>query len=273
MSGAGRTEAGNTLEDLGWFVIDNMPVELIPKVAELGRFSGGSAGLALVTGTSEDHENLAPAVQELRESGASVRTLFLEASTPVLVRRYRDTRRRHPLTDVTATVEESIEEERRLLSDVRERADVVVDTSELNIHDLRRRITELFANPEDTRTKITLLSFGFKHGVPADADLLFDCRFLPNPHWVPELRDQTGLDEPVQTYVTDSELAGEFIARTESLLDLLVPAYEGEGKSVLTIAFGCTGGHHRSVTLAERFGKILADKGFAPRIRHRDIER
>ncbi|MFV0318442.1 MAG: RNase adapter RapZ [Microthrixaceae bacterium] len=273
MSGAGRTEAGNTLEDLGWFVIDNMPVELIPKVAELGRFSGGSAGLALVTGTSDDHEAVAPALEELRDSGASVRTLFLEASTPVLVRRYRDTRRRHPLALVTATTEEAIEEERRLLGPVRERADVVIDTSDLNIHDLRKRITELFANPEDTRTKITLLSFGFKHGVPADADLMFDCRFLPNPYWEPELRELTGLDAAVQRYVTDSDLAAEFIIRIGSLLELLVPVYEDEGKSVLTIAFGCTGGHHRSVTLVEHFEKILSDRGLAPTVRHRDIER
>ncbi|MCB1012072.1 MAG: RNase adapter RapZ [Microthrixaceae bacterium] len=273
MSGAGRTQAGNTLEDLGWFVIDNMPVELIPKVAELGRFSGGSAGLALVTGTGDDIGALSPAVEELRGSGASVHTLFLEASTPVLVRRYRDTRRRHPLLGLTASTEAAIDEERRLLSGVRERADMVIDTSDMNIHDLRRRITEMFANPEDTRTQITLLSFGFKHGVPADADLLFDCRFLPNPHWEEGLRDLTGLDDEVQHYVTDSDLATDFISRTEHLLDLLVPAYETEGKSVLTIAFGCTGGHHRSVTLAERFAGILRDKGFSPRVRHRDIER
>jgi UPF0042 nucleotide-binding protein len=273
MSGAGRTQAGNTLEDLGWFVIDNMPVELIPKVADLGRFSEGSTGLALVAGTGDDMGAVAPAVEELRASGASVQTVFLEASTPVLVRRYRDTRRRHPLLDLTASTEAAIDEERRLLTAVRDRSDVVIDTSDLNIHDLRRKVTELFAHPADTTTQITLVSFGFKHGVPADIDLLFDCRFLPNPHWEEELRDLTGLDRSVQEYVSDSDLARDFVNRTDALLELLIPAYQDEGKSVLTIAFGCTGGHHRSVTLAERFAEILRDRGLSPRVRHRDIER
>lgn len=273
MSGAGRTQVGNTLEDLGWFVIDNMPVELIPKVAELGRFSEGSTGLALVAGTGDDMGAVAPAVEELRASGASVQTVYLEASTPVLVRRYRDTRRRHPLLDLTASTEAAIDEERRLLSAVRDRADVVIDTSELNIHDLRRKVTDLFSHGEDQATKITLVSFGFKHGVPADIDLLFDCRFLPNPYWEEDLRGLTGIDPQVQEYVSDSDLARDFIKRTDDLLELLIPAYQQEGKSVLTIAFGCTGGHHRSVTVAERFAAILRERGLSPRVRHRDIER
>ncbi len=273
MSGAGRTQAGNTLEDLGWFVIDNMPVELIPKVAELGRFSQGTTGLALVAGTEDDMGAVAPAVEELRASGASVQTVFLEAATPVLVRRYRDTRRRHPLLGLTGSTEAAIDEERRLLSEVRNRADVVIDTSDLNIHDLRRKVTELFANAEDSSTQITLVSFGFKHGVPADIDLLLDCRFLPNPYWDEDLQELTGLDPSVQAYVGDSDLAREFVARTDSLLELLIPAYQDEGKSVLTIAFGCTGGHHRSVAIAEQFAVILGDRGLSPRIRHRDIER
>lgn len=273
MSGAGRTQAGNTLEDLGWFVIDNMPVELIPKVAELGRFSEGSTGLALVAGTGDDLGSVGPAVDALRGSGASVQTVFLDASTPVLVRRYRDTRRRHPLLDLTGSTEAAIDEERRLLAPVKDGADVVIDTSDLNIHDLRRRVTELFAHPDDAATQISLVSFGFKHGVPADADLLFDCRFLPNPYWEDELSALTGLDPAVQHYVADSQLARDFVARTDSLLELLIPAYQEEGKSLLTIAFGCTGGRHRSVTLAERFGGILRDRGLSPRIRHRDIDR
>lgn len=273
MSGAGRTQAGNTLEDLGWFVIDNMPVELIPKVAELGRFSEGSTGLALVAGTGDDMGAVAPAVEELRASGASVKTVYLEASTPVLVRRYRDTRRRHPLLDLTASTEAAIDEERRLLSAVRDRADVVIDTSDLNIHDLRRKVTELFAHGEDQATHVTLVSFGFKHGVPADIDLLFDCRFLPNPYWEEDLRERTGLDPRVQDYVSDNDLARDFIERADALFELLIPAYQQEGKTVLTIAFGCTGGHHRSVTLAERFAAILRGRGLSPRVRHRDIDR
>ncbi|MCZ7630279.1 MAG: RNase adapter RapZ [Microthrixaceae bacterium] len=274
MSGAGRTQVGNTLEDLGWFVIDNMPVELIPKVAELGRFSEGSTRLALVAGTGDDMGAVAPLLsEELRASGASVRTVYLEASTPVLVRRYRDTRRRHPLLDLTASTEAAIDEERRLLAAVRDRADVVIDTSELNIHDLRRKVTDLFSHGEGQSTRVTLVSFGFKHGVPADIDLLFDCRFLPNPYWEEDLRGLTGMDAEVQEYVSNNEIAREFIKRTDALLEMLIPAYQEEGKSVLTIAFGCTGGRHRSVTLAERFAAILRDRGLSPRVRHRDIER
>ena len=274
MSGAGRTQVGNTLEDLGWFVIDNMPVELIPKVAELARFREGSATLALVAGTDHDMAKVAPAMDELRSSGASVRTLFLDASTPSLVRRYGETRRRHPLLGQIGSTEAAIDEERRLLGEVKERADIVIDTSELNIHDLRRQVTEYFAEGDDVpTTQVTVVSFGFKHGVPPDADLVFDCRFLPNPHWDENLRPLTGLDEEVQRFVAETELAEGFISRVQSLLDYLIPAYVDEGKSVLTIAFGCTGGHHRSVTMAERFGASLRDSGVKLRIRHRDIEK
>jgi UPF0042 nucleotide-binding protein len=273
MSGAGRTQAGNTLEDLGWFVIDNMPVELIPKVAELGRVAEGSTGLALVAGTGNDMAAVAPALEELRRSGIRVRTVFLDASTPVLVRRYGETRRRHPLLAATGSTEAAIERERVLLAGVRDGADVVVDTTELNVHDLRRRVTELFGRSEDAGTQVNLLSFGFKHGVPPDADMVFDCRFLPNPHWDPELRARTGLDPDVQDYVMATPLAEGFVERARDLLAFLMPAFEADGKSVLTVAFGCTGGHHRSVTMAEHFAEWLRSQGRSPQVRHRDIER
>jgi RNase adapter protein RapZ len=275
MSGAGRTQVGNTLEDLGWFVIDNLPTELIPKVAELARFQSDSpTPVGLVVGSEGDLLEVGPALDGLRELGAGVTTVFLDASTPALVRRYGDTRRRHPLLGEVGSVEGAIEEERRRLGTVRERADIVIDTSELNVHDLRRRVIELFGDgAANGTTQVTIMSFGYKHGVPPDADLVLDCRFLPNPHWVEELRPMTGLDAEVQDYVAAFELTEQFLQRLEPLLELLLPAYVDEGKSVLTIAFGCTGGRHRSVSMVERMAPWLRTKGIEPRIRHRDVHK
>ena len=272
LSGAGRTQVGNTLEDLGWFVIDNLPSELIPKVAELARFqSGSTTPVALVVGSGSDLDEVGPALEELRRS-ASVMTVFLDASTPNLVRRYGDTKRRHPLLGDVGTVEGAIEEERRRLESVRGASDVVIDTTDLNVHDLRRRVVEQFGEyTGNETTQVTLMSFGYKHGLPPDADVVIDCRFLPNPHWVEGLRPMTGLDPEVQDYVASFELTGEFLDRLESLLDLLLPAYVNEGKSVLTIAFGCTGGRHRSVSIAERLAGWLRERGTEPRVRHRDV--
>ncbi len=273
LSGAGRTQVGNTLEDLGWFVIDNLPSELIPKVAELARFqSASTTPVALVVGSGTDLNEVGPALEELRRSGASVMTVFLDASTPNLVRRYGDTKRRHPLLGEVGTVEGAIEEERRRLESVRGASDVVIDTTDLNVHDLRRRVVDQFGEYTGTETtQVTLMSFGYKHGLPPDADVVIDCRFLPNPHWVEDLRPMTGLDPEVQDYVASFELTGEFLDRLESLLDLLLPAYVNEGKSVLTIAFGCTGGRHRSVSITERLAAWLRERGTEPRIRHRDV--
>ena len=272
LSGAGRTQVGNTLEDLGWFVIDNLPSELIPKVAELARFqSGSTTPVALVVGSGSDLDEVGPALEELRRS-ASVMTVFLDASTPNLVRRYGDTKRRHPLLGDVGTVEGAIEEERRRLESVRGASDVVIDTTDLNVHDLRRRVVEQFGEyTGNETTQVTLMSFGYKHGLPPDADVVIDCRFLPNPHWVEGLRPMSGLDPEVPDYVASFELTGEFLDRLESLLDLLLPAYVNEGKSVLTIAFGCTGGRHRSVSIAERLAGWLRERGTEPRVRHRDV--
>lgn len=274
VSGAGRTQFGDTLEDLGWFVIDNLPVELIPKVAELARFQDPGSPVALVVGTGSDIEGIGPAIEELRRSGAAVRTVFLDASTPTLVRRYGESKRRHPMAAQAGTMAGAIDQERHVLAAVRESADIVVDTSELNVHDLRARVNDLFADGGGPGlTQVTLQSFGYKHGVPADVDLVFDCRFLPNPHWVDELRPLTGLDREVQDYVASFELTGEFLQRLEGLLDLLLPAYVAEGKALLTIAFGCTGGRHRSVSITEAIAAWMRDRGIEPRIRHRDLAR
>lgn len=274
VSGAGRTQFGDTLEDLGWFVIDNLPVELIPKVAELARFQDPGSPVALVVGTGRDIEGIGPALDELRRSGAAVRTVFLDASTSTLVRRYGESKRRHPMAAQAGTMAGAIDQERQVLTAVRENADIVIDTSDLNVHDLRARVNELFADGKGQGlTQVTLQSFGYKHGVPADVDLVFDCRFLPNPHWVDELRPLTGLDREVQDYVASFELTGEFMERLEGLLDLLLPAYVDEGKALLTIAFGCTGGRHRSVSIVEAIAAWLRARGIEPRVRHRDVAR
>ncbi|HNG23655.1 MAG TPA: RNase adapter RapZ [Microthrixaceae bacterium] len=273
VSGAGRTQFGDSLEDLGWFVIDNIPVELIPKVAELARFKERGTPVALVVGSGGDLAEIGPALDELRGSGAGVRIVFLDASTPTLVRRYGESKRRHPLAAQAGTVAGAIDLEREVLAEVRQAADIVIDTSELNVHDLRSRVNDLFAESDGSRMQVTLQSFGFKHGVPADVDTVFDCRFLPNPYWIDELRDLTGLDPAVQDYVRSMGLTGEFLRRIEDLFDLLLPAYVAEGKSLLTIGFGCTGGHHRSVTIVETVAELLRSKGIEPRVRHRDISK
>ncbi|MCX7620575.1 MAG: RNase adapter RapZ [Acidimicrobiales bacterium] len=274
LSGAGRSQAADILEDLGWFVIDNLPPSLIPKVAELAAAPGGAiTKVALVVGTGPYHQDVLPALGALAEQARRVRILFLEASTDVLVRRYESTRRRHPLA-ADQSLADAIEAERELLEPVKAEADVVVDTSDLNVHQLRARIVDLFgSDAADEGMQITIVSFGYKHGLPLDTDLVFDCRFLPNPHWVEELRDLTGLDPVVRDYVFSQELTGQFLAGLVPLLALLVPAYIAEGKSYLTIAFGCTGGRHRSVAIAEQVATDLRALGYAPKIIHRDIER
>lgn len=273
LSGAGRSQAADVLEDLGWFVIDNLPPALIPKVAELGQSPGSTVDqVVLVVGTGPYHDEVLPAITALRASGARLRILFLDASTDVLVRRYESTRRRHPLTDV-GSLAEAIEAERALLESVKEQADVVIDTSDLNVHQLRGRVAPLFVADQGSSMQTTVTSFGYKHGLPLDTDLVIDCRFLPNPHWVDGLRPLTGRDEPVRDYVLGQESAGEFLDRLEDLLALLLPAYVAEGKAYLTIAFGCTGGRHRSVAIAERVAAWLRDQGYDPRVVHRDVER
>lgn len=273
LSGAGRSTAANALEDLGWFVVDNLPPSLISDMAELAQLPGSAIGkLALVVGTHRYHGDLMPAIEELREGGARLHLVFLEASTEVLVRRFDDTRRRHPLGEDAASVIEAIERERALLQPVKVAADMVIDTDGLIVHDLKSRVVDAFRDVErDQLMRTTVTSFGYKNGVPRDADLVFDCRFLPNPHWVPDLRPLSGLDEPVRAYVLGQESTADFLDRLLPLLDMLLPSYVGEGKAYLTIALGCTGGRHRSVAMAERLSEILQERGHEIRTRHRDI--
>jgi UPF0042 nucleotide-binding protein len=273
MSGAGRSQAGATLEDLGWFVIDNLPTALITKVAELVATPGSTTDrVVLVVGRDvEQLEELDSAVHQLRASGSVVRTLFLEASDEVLVRRFEGTRRRHPLGREGVT--EAIAQERERLEPIRAMADVVVDTTDLNVNQLRERLIDLFTADAAKPMQISVMSFGFKHGVPLDVDNVFDARFLPNPHWVDELRPLTGLDEPVRDYVLGQTAARDFLWKVDDLLGFLLPAYIKEGKSYLTVAIGCTGGRHRSVALVEDLAARVAARGYDPVIYHRDLSR
>ena len=274
VSGAGRSQAANHLEDLGWFVIDNLPPSLIPKVAELASPGSRSARTALVVGNTHDVDEVIDAITQLRANGERVRVLYLEASIDILVRRFEDTRRRHPLADDGDTLVEAITREIDLLEPVRAEADVAITTTDLTVHDLRQRIVELFGDSSvDRQMSTTVSSFGFKHGLPRDVDVVLDCRFLPNPHWIDELRPLTGLDAPVSDYVLLQPATAEFLHRMDQLLYLLMPAYVREGNSYLTVAFGCTGGRHRSVALAEEVGRRLEARGYRLRIQHRDVNR
>jgi RNase adapter protein RapZ len=273
LSGAGRSQAGATLEDLGWYVMDNIPTALITKVVDLVSATGPEAQrVALVVGRDAGQlGDLQAAIGQLRASGEAVKVLFLDASDEVLVRRFEGTRRRHPLGQ--EGVLEAIFDERQRLELIKEMADVVVDTSELNVNQLRERLADLFGGDEATAMQILVMSFGFKHGVPIDVDNVLDVRFLPNPHWVEEMRPLTGLDEPVRRYVLAQPEAKEFLDRADYLLKFLVPAYVKEGKSYLTIAIGCTGGRHRSVVLVEEIADRLRKMGYNPSTIHRDVER
>lgn len=273
LSGAGRSQASADLEDMGWFVVDNLPVVLVDKVVELSGQAGGEIDkLCLVVGNGRQQAGILGAVDTLRSQGHRVRVLFLEASTRELVRRYEATRRRHPMSDGTLGLEQVIERERALVGEVRAVADLMIDTTGLTVHQLKAQLTELFGpdSPGDS-LQVSVISFGFKHGVPIDVDTVLDVRFLPNPHWDEELRPLTGLDPAVRDHVLGSELARDFLDRTWNLFDLVLPAYVAEGRSYLTVGIGCTGGRHRSVAVAEEIARRLRDGGHHPRVSHRDI--
>ena len=273
LSGAGRSQAADDLEDLGWFVVDNLPVVLIDKVVELSGEAGGEiVKLCLVVGNARHQTAILEAVRSLREQGHSVRILFLEASTRELVRRYEATRRKHPMSDGSMGLEEVIESERVAINGVKAFADLVIDTTGLTVHNLRNQLVHLFGpeNPGDA-LQVSVMSFGFKHGVPIDADMILDVRFLPNPHWDENLRPFSGLDQSVKEFVLSQVLSDDFLERLDGLLNLVLPAYVQEGRSYLTIGIGCTGGRHRSVAMAEEVARRLASTGYHPRVTHRDI--
>ncbi|MEX2503449.1 MAG: RNase adapter RapZ [Egicoccus sp.] len=274
LSGAGRSTVSNVVEDLGWFVIDNLPPTLISRVTELAFAPGSSVGrLALVVDVRgrEFFAALMDTIRDLRSSEADVRVLFLDAEDDVLVRRFEETRRRHPAANEEGVLA-GIRNERALLSDLRGMADLIIDTSDLNVHELRDRLVGLLQGHEAAKLRVEVVSFGFKRGTPRDADLLFDVRFLPNPHWVEELRPYTGRDQPVRDYVFGQPESGPFMAAMHQLLDVVVPGYVQEGKRYLTIAIGCTGGKHRSVAISESIGDYLQQTtDLSVNVQHRDL--
>jgi RNase adapter protein RapZ len=271
MSGSGKASVLKAFEDLGYYCVDNLPIGLIPRFAELVGQSSEIERTALVVDVREGRqlEELPEIVKSVRRM-ISTKVIFLEASDSVLLRRYSETRRPHPLGTNT-TVKASLAAERRHLRHIRNLADLVIDTSKFNVHELRAHITALFEKKENGRNiLVSCVSFGFKHGVPDDADLMFDVRFLPNPHFLPEFRPLTGRHPKVARYIRSFPQTTEFIQRISELLVYLLPHYIHEGKSYLTIAFGCTGGQHRSVMIAEDVAKRLKKAGYRIKVVHRD---
>ncbi len=275
MSGAGRSTVGNALEDLGWYVVDNLPPQMLRPLVELAGRAGGTlpkiAAIVDVRG-GRLFADLQQTVESLRD-GTSVRVLFLEATDAALVRRFEQVRRPHPLQG-DGTLLDGISAERTQMLPMRESSDIIIDTSDLNIHQLATTISDTFASAETPGVQITVLSFGFKYGLPADADMVADMRFLPNPFWVPELRPLSGLDEPVRDYVFAQEGAEEFVDGYAVALRPVLAGYQRENKRHATIALGCTGGRHRSVAVAERLAAVLGQQsGVAVSVKHRDLGR
>ncbi len=273
MSGAGRTQVGHILEDLGWFVIDNLPPSLVPKVAELAQVPGSDLDrIALVVGPTAEKARLLDAVAGLRSHGADVQLMFLEADTETLVRRYESTRRRHP-QGTDGGLHEAIEAERAELNPVKDASDAVIDTTGLSVHDLRRRLGDGYAPEQgEPRVLVSVESFAYPKGVPNDADLVVDCRFLPNPHWNEELREHDGRESSVQQWLTEQPITDVAYEQLRAFLATAIPGYLHEGRAYLNLALGCTGGKHRSVAMAERFAGWLRSEGYTVRLRHRELD-
>jgi RNase adapter protein RapZ len=276
LSGAGKSYAIKCFEDMGFFCVDNLPTTLIPTFADLITRSPQTArrvALGVDVREGEYLSHLLDALQELKRRGHGVEVLFLEASEEALVRRFHETRRRHPLGG-EGNVLDAIRAERKAMAHMREVADRIIDTSALTVHQFKALLIELYVTPKARPgLAASLVSFGFKHGIPFDADLVFDVRFLPNPHFVDALRPLDGRDARVRDFVFDSEPGRELLERLQELLKFVLPWYEREGKAYLTVAVGCTGGRHRSVALVEELRKFLDRLGFSPTVVHRDIER
>ncbi|MGL5649257.1 MAG: RNase adapter RapZ [Clostridium sp.] len=272
LSGAGKTEATRSLEDLGYFCVDNLPPQLIPKFAEACRSSLEKVAIVTDIRGGVFFDDLFESLRYLKNNEIEYEILFLEASDEVLVKRFKEARRSHPLSP-KARVLTGITEERHKLREVKDRADQIIDTSKYKIGDLREKINELFgSNAEpDKELSITVLSFGFKYGIPVDADLVFDVRFIPNPFYIPELKAFSGNDEPVREYVLKQEETIGFIERLDDMLKFLIPNYRKEGKRQLIIGIGCTGGRHRSVAIANEVYEVLEKEGYKAGVEHRDV--
>jgi len=274
LSGSGKSTVLKTFEDLGFYCVDNLPVELIPTFSELHMQAGGEIERAALMVDAREGEQLArlPALMRHLRAENPATLVFIEASEEALLRRFSETRRPHPLGR-DRPVREGLRRERVLMEPIRKLADVVIDTTKFNVHELRQFITHRFHKTGRRPMMVAVVSFGYKYGIPADADLVFDVRFLPNPHFIPRLRKFSGRDARVARYVRSFPQTGEFLRRIEGLLTYLIPHYIGEGKSYLTIAFGCTGGRHRSVMMAEAVHKALHRRGYASKVVHRDLDK
>lgn len=276
LSGAGKSQALRTLEDLGYFCVDNLPPALIPTFIQLCtqvREPISRIAMGVDVRGGEFFDDLSSALATISQAGTRPMVLFLEADDDILVRRYKETRRRHPLSPQGSTLE-GIREERQMLSDLKAQASIIIDTSNLSTMEFRRQIVEVFSrNVKLEKLMVTIVTFGFKHGLPMDADLVFDVRFLPNPYYVADLKPLTGLDSRVSQYVFKSNLGKNFFLRLSRFVDFLLPHYVEEGKSHLTIAIGCTGGRHRSVAIGEALRAHLETKEHTVIVEHRDIER
>ncbi len=272
MSGAGRTTAANALEDLDWYVVDNLPPQMLRPLLDISDLAAGALPkiAAVVDVRGRDLFRELPAVASALRAARQVRVLFLDASDDVLVRRFESVRRPHPL-QADGTILDGIRRERERLAVIRESADVLIDTSALNIHQLATRVVDLFSEEGEARHTVTVMSFGFKYGLPTDVDLVADMRFLPNPFWIPELRPKSGLSRDVAQYVLKHQAAQDFQGHMLSLLATVAPGYLAEGKRQVTVAIGCTGGKHRSTSMAEELAIRLRDKGFPSTVLHRDL--
>lgn len=274
LSGSGKSTVLRAFEDMGFYCVDNLPVDLIPIFAELHAAGEGDfARAALLVDAREGLQlHKLPGLLKNLQKDHPIALVFIEASEESLLRRYSETRRPHPLGK-NVSVREGLQHERALMEPIRKLADVVIDTTQFNVHELRHFVTARFKNPDKRPMLVSVVSFGYRYGVPADADLVFDVRFLPNPHFVPRLRRFTGRDARVRRYIQSFPQTGEFLRRIEGLLAYLIPHYIREGKSYLTIAFGCTGGKHRSVMLAESVKKALERHRYTAKVVHRDLEK
>lgn len=277
LSGSGKSKAASFLEDMGFYIVDNMPAAMILKFAEFcisskGRYS--RVALVYDVRTSENFTELFPVLDQLKQMNCTCRMLFLEASQEAIVRRYKETRRLHPLSGGGVSIEEAARRERELLEPVRRRADFIIDTSALSTGKLRGELLRLFdAQGSKGGLSVNVISFGFKHGIPLEADLVFDVRFMPNPYYISDLREKTGLDQAVCDYVFSFQQTQDFLAKLEDLLAFTLPLYSEEGKTVLVIAVGCTGGHHRSVAVTRALTEYISRLGYQATENHRDMTR
>jgi UPF0042 nucleotide-binding protein len=271
MSGAGRRTVGHTLEDLGWFVVDNLPPSLLPDLIETSRHRQFSrVAVVLDVRTRSEFQQIPTAFAELGRTGVVPQILFVDASDAAIVRRQESVRRPLPLQGSGGLLD-GIQKEREMLAGIRASADLVIDTSAINVHELAARVTQTYGDGAELVLQLTVMSFGFKNGIPLDADMVFDVRFLPNPHWVPALRPQSGLSQPVAAYVLGQPDAEPFLQHALALVELITPGYIREGKRNATIAIGCTGGKHRSTAIAEELTRRLSERGVTADIVHRDL--